>query len=136
MTQNAPASPDYSILSAFEQPVARPRPSLLYQLSLVLVTFAMVLLPLIYLGLVGAAGYGVYYHAVHHWRPIMDFGGVGSGRIIILKFVLYVIPLFAGAVIVFFMFKPLFAGRPKRAQPLALNPVDNPLLYVFIEKIC
>ena len=34
------------------------------------------------------------------------------------------------------MFKPLLAARPKRAQPLALNPSDNPLLYAFIAKIC
>lgn len=136
MTDQPPSSPDYSILSAFPPVVARPRSSVLYQFSLVLVTLTMLLLPLIYFALVGAAVYGVYYHAVHHWGPIMGFGRMRGGRIMVLKFLIYFIPLFVGAVVVFFMFKPIFAGRPKRAQPLALNPADNPLLYAFIEKIC
>jgi Zn-dependent protease with chaperone function len=135
MTGQPASSPDYSILSAFQPVVARPRSSILYQCSLLLVTFTMLLLPLIYLALVGAAVYGVYYHAVHNWTPIMTFGNVG-GRIMAFKFLFYIVPLFVGAVVVFFMFKPIFAGRPKHAQPLALNPADNPLLYAFIEKIC
>ena len=54
----------------------------------------------------------------------------------IVKFLIYFIPLFAGVIVLFFMFKPLLAGRPKRAQPLAMDPADNPLLYAFIAKIC
>ena len=129
--------PDYSLLAAFDTPIQRPRASLLYQFSLVLVTGAMLLLPLIYLALVVGAGWLVYYHATHNWGPIMGLGGFrGGGRIMIFKFLIYFIPLFAGSVVVFFMFKPLFAGQPKRAQPLALNPSDNPLLFALIERIC
>ena len=40
-----------------------PPGSVLYRLGLLLVTAAMVLLPLVYLGLVALAGYGVYWHA-------------------------------------------------------------------------
>ena len=55
----------------------------------------------------------------------------------IVKFlVCTVTPLVAGVVVVFFLFKPLFARQPKQAQPLALNPASEPLLYAFIEKIC
>ena len=136
MNGQTASSPDYSILSAFQPVVARPRSSILYQFSLLLVTLTMLLLPLIYFALVGAAVYGVYYHATHNWDVIMGFGGMRGGRIMIFKFLIYIVPLFVGAVVVFFMFKPLFAGRPKHAQPLALNPADNPLLYAFIEKIC
>ena len=136
MTGQSASSPDYSILSAFQPVVARPRSSILYQFSLLLVTITMLILPLIYFALVGAAVYGVYYHATHNWEVIMGFGGIRSGRIMIFKFLCYIVPLFIGLVVVFFMFKPIFAGRPKRAQPLALNPADNPLLYAFIEKIC
>ncbi len=136
MTGQPASSPDYSILSAFQPVVARPRSSILYQFSLLLVTLTMLILPLIYFALVGAAVYGVYYHATHNWGVIMGFGGIRSGRIMFFKFLCYIVPLFVGAVVVFFMFKPIFAGRPRRAQPLALNPADNPLLYAFIEKIC
>ena len=136
MTGTQTSPPDYAILSAIQPIAAPPRTSVLYQVNLLLVTLAMVLLPLIYLALVGAAVYGVYYHAVHHWGPIMNLGRITNGRVMALKFMVYFIPLLVGAVVVFFMFKPIFAGRPKRAQPLALNPADNPLLYAFIEKIC
>jgi hypothetical protein len=54
--------------------------------------------------------------------------------LVIIKFIIWFVPLFTGCVVVFFMLKPLLARRQKRAQPLALNPADNPLLYAFIEK--
>ena len=137
MKANRSASPDYSILAPLGQPIERPKTSALYHLCLLLVAGAMLVLPLVYVGFVGALTWAVYYHAVYDWAPIMHLGGfTGGGRIVILKFMLYAVPLFAGVVVVFFMFKPLLAGRPKRAQPLALNPSDNPLLYAFIAKIC
>ncbi|NOS70432.1 MAG: M48 family metalloprotease [Verrucomicrobia bacterium] len=136
MTTQTTTGPDYLILSAFDQPIARPRTRFFYQVSLLLVTVAMVLLPLVYLALVCGAAWGVYYHATHHWSSIMGFGGTRGGRLVIIKFIIWFVPLFTGCVVVFFMLKPLLARRQKRAQPLALNPADNPLLYAFIEKIC
>jgi len=127
--------PDYSILNQIRAIESPPRTSFLYQLNLLLVAIVMVLLPVVYLALVGLAAYGVYYHATEHWSWVTKLG-VRSVRLTILIFVVYLIPLVTGSVVVFFMIKPLFAGRPKRAQPLALNPADNPLLYAFIEKIC
>ena len=137
MAANGTGSPDYSILEEFNGTIVCPKTGMLYHGCLFLVAGAMLVLPLIYLAMLGLLGCAVYYHAVNDWTPIMNFGGLtGGGRIIILKFLIYFIPLFAGIVVLFFMFKPLLAGRPKRAQPLALNPADNPLLYAFISKIC
>jgi Zn-dependent protease with chaperone function len=126
--------PDYSILSGFQGQIVRPRTSIFYHVGLVLVAATMLLLPLAYVAMVGLVGYAVYYHAVYHFAPIMSMGG--GGRIILVKLLIYLAPLFAGVVVVFFMFKPLLAGRPKHAQPLALNPANERLLYAFIEKIC
>jgi Zn-dependent protease with chaperone function len=137
VVQGRNASPDYSILAALDQPIVRPKTGALYHVCLLLVAGAMLVLPLIYFAFVGALVWAVYYHAVHDWMPIMRLGGLMGGvRFMIVKFLIYVVPLFAGIVVIFFMFKPLLAGRPKRAQPLALNPSDNPLLYAFIAKIC
>lgn len=137
MKASRTATPDYSILAAFEQPITRPKTSVVYHLCLFLVAGTMLVLPLLYFGFVGALIWAIYHHAVYDWTPIMHLGGfTGGGRIIILKFMVYAVPLFAGVIVIFFMFKPLLAGRPKRAQPLALNPSDNPLLYAFIAKIC
>lgn len=130
------ADPDYSILSAFQGPITRPKTSVFYHAGLLFVAATMLLLPLIYLAMIGAVAYAVYYHAVHHWHPIMDAGDFNTGHILILKFLIYFTPLAAGGIVVFFMFKPILAGRPKGAQPLALNPATERLLYAFIEKIC
>lgn len=136
MAASSSTSPDYSFLAAFDQPITRPRTGFIYLVCLLLVTVTMLLLPLIYLALVSGLAWAVYYHAFHNFGPIMHLGGFTGGRIMIFKFLLYAAPLVAGVVVVFFMFKPLLAGRPKRAQPLALNPSDNPVLYAFIAKIC
>lgn len=128
------AEPDYSILSGFQGQIARPKTSIFYHAGLLLVAGTMLLLPLVYVAMVGLVAYAVYFHAVYDWRPIMGFGSGGSGMLV--KLIFYFTPLFAGVVVVFFMFKPLLAGRPKRAQPLALNPANERLLYAFIEKIC
>jgi hypothetical protein len=136
MTENPQSAPDYSILAAFDRGIVRPRTSFFYLCGLLLVTVTMVILPLIYLAFVGAVALLVGYHAIHDWGPIMGFGeSEGSGPII-LKFLLYFTPLAAGGVVLFFLFKPLFARRRKQAQPLALNPATEPLLYAFIQKIC
>ncbi|HEV2436869.1 MAG TPA: M48 family metallopeptidase [Verrucomicrobiae bacterium] len=130
-------NPDYSILDEFKGTIVRPKTGLLYHACLLLVAGAMLILPLIYLVMLGALAWVVYYHAVYDWTPIMHFGDfTGGGRVMIVKFLIYFVPLFAGVVVLFFMVKPLLAGRPKRAQPLAMNPADNPLLYAFIAKIC
>jgi Zn-dependent protease with chaperone function len=125
------------MLAAFDQPITRPKTGLLYHVCLLLVAGTMLILPLIYLIFLGILIWAVYHHAVYNWTPIVNLGGfTGGGGIVILKFLIYFIPLFAGLIVIFFMFKPLLAGRPRHAQPLALNPSDNPLLYALIAKIC
>ena len=136
MAASRTANPDYSILSAFDQPIVRPKTGFFYHVCLIIVALAMLILPLIYLVFVGTLVWLTYHHAVYDWAPIMTLGGFTGGRIMIFKLLVYAAPLGAGIVVIFFMFKPLLAGRPKRAQPLALNPSDNPLLYAFIAKIC
>ncbi len=136
MAGQLPDTPDYSILSSFERGISPPKTSFFYHCGLVLVALTMVLLVLLYVTIVAAAAGAVYHHAVYNWKPIMDFGDIGGGRVMIFKFFVYVTPLLAGIVVVFFMFKPIFARRPEQARPLALNPAHEPLLYAFIEKIC
>lgn len=121
-------------LKAFTGGVAPTRPSFSYQLGLLLVTGMMVLLPLIYIGLVCLAGWGVYLYATH--CTFLLKSGVGGVRFYIIKLMAYIAPLFVGSVLVFFMVKPLFARRPRHAQPLALNPASEPAVFAFIARIC
>jgi Zn-dependent protease with chaperone function len=122
------------LMEAFGGPVARTRVSLLYRMGLMLVTLMMILLPLAYVGLIAAAVYGVYAYAAHF--TFLLHPGYGGARFYVGRLALYFAPLFGGAVLVFFMVKPLFARRGPHAQPLAMNPALEPELYAFIARIC
>ncbi len=122
------------VLSAFIGPIAKTRVSVFYQAGLVLVTGMLLLLPVVYLALIGAAIVGVVRYASNFsWLASSFRGGV---YVYLVKIVLYVGPLFAGTVMVFFLIKPLCARRLPHAQPLALNPALEPALFTFIAKIC
>jgi hypothetical protein len=131
-TRTSMSAPE--LLALFSGPVPRTHVSFFYQLGLCVVTFTMVLLPIIYLALIGLAAWGVYLWATGATALFSD--KAGGARIMALKGLLYIVPLFAGIVLVFFMVKPIFARRPKGAQPLALNPASEPALFAFIAKIC
>lgn len=105
---------------------------LLYRLGLLVVAVTMVLLPLIYIGLIVLAGYGVYWHAVH------DVGmlSAGRGRGKVLVAALYITPIIAGGVLILFMIKPLFAGRGRQEEPRVLARANEPLLFAFVEQLC
>lgn len=128
----SPALSPEMIDAAFTGMVPRTPVSLLYRLGMLVVTLAMVTLPLIYLALIGAAGWAVYYWATHFAYLL----SVSRGRGIIVMLLAYLTPLFAGAVLVFFLVKPLFARRAPHAQPLALNPGAEPLLFSFVTRLC
>ena len=134
----APAEPQSaltheSIEAAFAGKLPRTPTSILYKLGLVVVSLAMIALPLVYLGFIAAAGWAVYYWAAHFSFLLSSDG---RGRVWFFKLLVYLTPLFAGAVLVFFMVKPLFARRAPHAQPLALNPGAEPFLFSFVTKLC
>jgi len=120
------------LLDGFTGTIRRTRASFFYQVGLILVTFVMLILPVIYVGMIAAAGWGVFYYATH----FTFLRGLGGPRIWLFKAVLYLGPIVAGIVLIFFMIKPLFARRAARAHPLAMNPAYEPTLYAFIAKIC
>ncbi len=133
---NSPATdqdPDAAALAALRKGIRNPGVPLFYTLGLALVAAAMVLLPLVYLTMVAAAAYAVFWHATTHFHWLT---GSGSPHFTFLKFLVYCTILAAGIVVVFFLLKPLFARQPRRAQPLALHPGAEPRLFAFIEAVC
>jgi Zn-dependent protease with chaperone function len=122
------------LLKAFGPPVARTPVSLHYQLGLVLVTGLMVLLPLIYLALVGGVGYGIFYYIKRFGHLITST--TGGGRSYVANAITFLVPLPFALGLLFFLVKPLFAKRGPHAQPLALNPAVEHTLYAFIAKVC
>jgi Zn-dependent protease with chaperone function len=121
------------LLAGFTGSIRRTRVSFFYQIGLILVTVVMLFLPVIYVGIIVAAAWGIYLFAAHFGFLL---SGLRGPRIWLLKWVLYIVSVLVGVVFTFFMVKPLFARRAARAQPLAMNPAYEPALYAFIAKIC
>jgi Zn-dependent protease with chaperone function len=105
-----------------------------YKASILLVAFVMVLLPLAYVALIVGVCDLLYLHAVN------DVGMVSvdhrSGRSDVYLFLMYMAPLVAGAGLILFMIKPLFARPQRRDKPRSLTRQGEPLLFAFIDRLC
>jgi Zn-dependent protease with chaperone function len=128
----AAESPDLrsAILAAFARSLPPSTVSPLYRFGLAVVAFAMVLLPAVYLGLIGLTAYGVYYHATHH-LSLFAGGHGGTGRMIA-----YAGPLAVGLILIFFLVKPFLARRTQKAESFSLTHQDEPVLFAFIGCVC
>ncbi len=121
-----------AILAGFKGDIAPVTSSLSYRLGIALVTVVMVLLPLLYLGLIALVCYGVYYHIVNHVGML----GAVRGRGAAVMFALYVAPMVVGAILIVFMFKPIFSRPPKGPKTRKLERGEEPVLFAFVEKLC
>ena len=125
---------DQELFAPFESTRLEPnRISPLYRIGLVLVMAMMVLLPLIYIGLIGLIAYGVWVHAVNDTSLLTGTRGSRGGKIALLA---YFTPIVAGATAILFMIKPLFAPRPKEGRRYSLDPAMQPRLFQFVERLC
>lgn len=104
-----------------------------YQAGLVLVAIAMVLLPLIYIGLIAAVAValGAYVSVGPAW---FDLGSVGRG--IQWKVLGFLAPIVAGIILIFFMVKPLFAHRAGAMEPVVLDRSKQKDLFDFVDGLC
>lgn len=119
-----------NVLEAFSgriQPVPVP---VTYKAGLLLVSIAMVMLPLFYIALIALTAYLVFYHAVENTTV---FQGSGAGQ---LELFIYIAPLVIGTILVLFMIKPIFVGRGHIAKFISLNPQTDSKLFGFVYKIC
>ncbi len=130
--QHAAPPPHRSLAAAFERAIDPVPVSLAYRCGLLMVTCAMLLLPLLYLALIALVVFGLYYHAT---TSVRLFTSDGPLRHIFLRVLLYVTPLVAGTIMVAFMIKPLFARSARRVSPYAIDRAREPVLFEFVERI-
>lgn len=124
---------EQQILASFSGNISPVRVSFGYGLALMLVAVLMVLLPLIYLGIVGSVSWLWWWYAVHG----LDLVGSGHGRNASKGVLLmYIGPLVIGGILVLFMFKPIFARAPKGARPLSVDERRDPFLFAFVRRLC
>jgi Zn-dependent protease with chaperone function len=100
-----------------------------YRAGMAVVACAMIMLPLVYLGIVAATGYLVYWHATANLTVFSNNG-------IRVALFMYVTPLIVGLLLLVFMLKPLFARDAERQKDVEIKPGEQPLLFAFVEKLC
>jgi Zn-dependent protease with chaperone function len=120
-------------VEALQGPLPKPPVQPEYQLGLVLVAIAMVLLPLIYVGLIVTVAFalGVYASVGPAWFDLGSGGGVFSWRALG-----FIAPIVAGGILLFFMVKPLFAQGGAVMEPVALDRSKQKDLFDFVDKLC
>ncbi len=123
---------NFDLLKKLDEPIPHTAVTFRYRLGIVVVSVLMVLLPLVYVAIIGLVAFAVYYHAVHHIGMV----GAVQGRGVIFAALAYATPIIAGTTIVLFMLKPLFATTSKGEPELVLQPAEDPLLFEFVARIC
>jgi predicted Zn finger-like uncharacterized protein len=81
--ETKPSRTPAQILTAFRGEIEPVKPTLLYRLWVLIVAAAMILLPLIYVGLIALVAYGLFFHAVHNVDILR--GGARHARIALLS---------------------------------------------------
>ncbi len=124
------------VMAALQGEIEPVEISLMYRFGLFLVSIVMVVLPLIYVGLIGVVVYGLFYHVTEHTSLIGNAGKHRSGAAFVFSLVLYLVPIIIGAIYILFMIKPLFAQSTQSEQRRSLVRKNEPLLFQFVERIC
>tara|TARA_R110002111_G_scaffold185031_3_gene250928 strand:- start:50865 stop:53201 length:2337 start_codon:yes stop_codon:yes gene_type:complete len=131
------------IIQAFEGNIEPVSPTMLYRLNALLVSVVMILLPLLYLGIIGLVIWGVYFHAVHS-LSLFEAAGSGSGESLrnrggkgmFLLALVYLAPIVAGVILIVFMLKPLFSRPAQSSACRSLKREKEPLLFLFVDHVC
>ena len=119
----------------FSGQLSPPRLSARYRLGLAAVALAMLALPLIYLGLIVLFGWATWFYATHGLNWFFPVTG-GTRQVYHPLLLIYLGPLLAGALLVFFMLKPLFARRRLADVSFPISHLEHRELFRFIGQLC
>lgn len=131
--ENKVTANETNLLEMVRTPIEPVRATFAYRIATLFVACLMVLLPLIYLALIGLVGYGVYWHLTTN-TGILSANVRGKAKA--MAALIYIAPAIIGTILVAFMFKPLFARRSKRGEPKTLLRNEEPLLFKFVDGLC
>src|SRR5690554_3600598 len=129
-------SPMSDDLLQFNGRVKRVWRSPLYLLALAVVATVVLLLPIIYFLMIGGVAYGVYWHLTENLSLITTATESASRRaglyMRVLYGAIYFTPLIAGAILILFMIKPIFARRLHEDRRVSLVRDHEPRLFAFV----
>ncbi len=112
------------------------KPTLGYRAGVLLGALVSVLLPLVYVGLMAAVAYGMYYHVTEFFPNKETLSEFRRVKVIILLVVLNVLPLVVGSILLLMMIKPLLARHPTAPARRTLRRSEAPLFFNYVEHIC
>ena len=101
-----------------------------YRLGLVLVTIAMILVPLVYLSLIAAVAWFLVWHLTANSPLLQGTSGMQG------KLFAYLTPAVVSGTLLFFMVKPILARRSHRSDPVHVPEAEQPMLHALIREIC
>lgn len=103
-----------------------------YSLGLVMILIAVIVLPLLYVGLLGGIAYATYWY-LGEFAPSTEHLRAGAQFRLGL---LYLLPAVAGLVLIIIMLKPFVAPRARHGKPIVLERYEEPELHEFVENVC
>lgn len=95
-----------------------------------LVAFAMLLLPALYLALVAGFAYGVWYYGTEVFPATFAYTSNGQALAVAA------IPIPAGLIAIVFLLKPFLGRLPSPPAPLSISPDDAPELFGLVSDLC
>lgn len=123
------------LLAQLPEKIAPVRTPIGYILALAIVATIMVLLPILYIGLIASAAYGVYWHfSYSDWFDSLLDSARGKAKVFVVM--LYVAPGIVGGILVLFMLKPFYRRNPKRGLPNSLDRSEEPILFEYVDRLC
>lgn len=105
-----------------------------YRVALALGSGAMLLLPLLYLGLLVGTVWGLHTYCTDYFGWVARL--LGHTRLGWVSLLLAITPVAAGLAVLLALIKPIFARGRSRQQPLTLQSRDEPLFVAFVHRIC
>lgn len=116
--------------NAFKGSGAHPPTSRMYGITLLPVTFLMLLLPAIYVGITAFSIYGAYWIATRGFSWFLGLNGS-----IYLHFLGYSASMMAAVLLALFLLRPLVAKIEKGPQPVRVDAKREPVLFHLVDRI-
>ncbi|MEO1267256.1 MAG: M48 family metalloprotease [Myxococcota bacterium] len=128
--------PTLDIAQAFKGPITMVQPTLGYRVGILLGALFSALLPLIYVGLIAAVGYGLYHYVFEVIANFNALENISGFRAKIVVVMLVALPIIAGAMVLVIMLKPLIAWYPNPPAQRSLRREEAPAFFDLVEAIC
>lgn len=134
-TPAVPGRPTVAELAAaFAGNVERVRPTAAYRWAVWLGAATTLAIPVLYGALVVFLA-GMLFRSADNW---LGWVRAASGGALAAGFRtgIFLAGMAFGMLVLGFLLRPFFIRPPRRAQPLALSPVSEPLLFSFVHMVC